>query len=73
MADQRFVTSQNFNDVAKIGLNRKCRQQLHVRDVSSLAAFCFCPLEEKIVNKLCFPRFKLCLHPFPDLISMLTN
>ena len=31
------------------------RQQLHVRDVRGLVAFCFCPLEEKVVNKLCFP------------------
>ena len=34
---------------------RKRRQQLHARDVRGLAAFCFCPLEEKIVNRSCFP------------------
>ena len=34
---------------------RKHRQQLHARDVRGLVAFCFCPLEEKIVNKSCFP------------------
>ena len=31
------------------------RQQLHARDVRGLDAFCFYPLEEKIVNKSCFP------------------
>ena len=30
------------------------RQQLHVRDVRGLVAFCFYLLEEKIVNKSCF-------------------
>ena len=34
---------------------RKRRQQLHARDVRDLAAFCFCPLKAKIVNKSCFP------------------
>ena len=34
---------------------RRGRQQLHVRDVRGLSAFCFCPLEERIVNKSCFP------------------
>ena len=34
---------------------KKRRQQLHARDVRGLAAFCFCPLEEQIVNKSCFP------------------
>ena len=34
---------------------RKRRQQLRARDVKSLAAFCFCPLDEKVVNKSCFP------------------
>ena len=34
---------------------RKRRQQLHMRDVRGFVAFCFCPLEEKIVIKLCFP------------------
>ena len=33
-------------------LVRKRRQQLC--EVRSLVAFCFCPLEEKIVNKSCF-------------------
>ena len=31
------------------------RQQLHARDVKGLIVFCFYPLEEKIVNKSCFP------------------
>ena len=34
---------------------RKRPQQLRARDVRGLAAFCFCPHEEKIVNKSCFP------------------
>ena len=34
---------------------RKRRQQLHARDVRGLVAFCFYPLEEKIVNTSCFP------------------
>ena len=34
---------------------RKSRQQPHARDVRGLVAFWFCPLEEKIVNKSCFP------------------
>ena len=34
---------------------RKRRQQLHAGDVRGLFAFCFYPLEEKIVNKSCFP------------------
>ena len=33
---------------------RKRRQQPHARDVIGLVAFCFYPLEEKIVNKSCF-------------------
>ena len=33
---------------------KKHRHQLHARDVRGLVAFCFCPLEEKIVNKSCF-------------------
>ena len=33
----------------------KCRQQLHTRDVRGLVTFCFCPLEDKVVNQLCFP------------------
>ena len=31
------------------------RQQLHASDVRGLVAFCFDPLEDKIVNKSCFP------------------
>ena len=31
------------------------RQQLHARDVRGLVAFCLYPMEEKIVNKSCFP------------------
>ena len=33
---------------------KKRRQQLYARNVRGLVAFCFYPLEEKIVNKLCF-------------------
>ena len=33
---------------------KKRRQQLHACDVRGLVAFCFYPLEEKIVNKSCF-------------------
>ena len=29
-------------------------QPLHAGDVKGLVAFCFCPLEQKIVNKSCF-------------------
>ena len=53
MADHRFVTSSNFNDVAKS--IRKRRQQLHARHVGGLVAVCFYPLEEKKVNKSGFP------------------
>ena len=34
---------------------KKRRQQLHARDVRGFVAFCFYPLDEKIVNKSCFP------------------
>ena len=34
---------------------KKCRQQLHARDVKGLVAFCFYPLKENMVNKSCFP------------------
>ena len=34
---------------------RKRHQQLNARDVRGLVEFCFYPLEEKIVNKSCFP------------------
>ena len=34
---------------------RKRRQQLYARNVKGLVAICFCPLEEKIVNKSCLP------------------
>ena len=34
---------------------QKRRQQLHARDVRGLVVLCFCPLEEKNVNKSCFP------------------
>ena len=34
---------------------RKRRQQLHARDVRGSVAFCFCPLDEKIVKQSCFP------------------
>ena len=52
-ADPRFVTSSKFNDVTKAV--RKRRQQLHARDGRGFVAFRFCPLEEKIVMKSCFP------------------
>ena len=45
-ADHRFLTSPKSV--------RKRRQQLHARDVRGLVAFCFYPLEEKIVNRSCF-------------------
>ena len=48
-----FVTSPNLK--TSLQSVRKRRQQLHARDVRGLVAFCFCPLEEKIVNKSCFP------------------
>ena len=35
----------------------KRQQQLHARIVKGLVAFCFCPLEEKIVYKSCFRLF----------------
>ena len=41
--------------MTSLKLVRKRRQQLHARDVRGLVALCFCPLEEKIVNKSCFP------------------
>ena len=34
---------------------RKRRQQLHARDVRGLVVYCFCPLEDNIVNKSRFP------------------
>ena len=34
---------------------RKRRQLLHARDVIGFVALCFYPLEEKAVNKSCFP------------------
>ena len=34
---------------------KKRRQLLHARNVRGLVAFCFCPGEENIVNKSCFP------------------
>ena len=46
---------------------KKRRQQLHARDVGGLVAFCFCPLEEKIVNKSCLPSiFKFAPISRPD-------
>ena len=38
---------------------RKHRQQLHARDVRGLVAFCFCPLEAKVVNKSYFPSISM--------------
>ena len=34
---------------------RKRRQELYAPDVGGLVAFCFCPMEEEIVYKSCFP------------------
>ena len=34
---------------------KKRRQQPHARDVRGLVAFCFYHLDEKMVNKSCFP------------------
>ena len=34
---------------------RKRRQHLHAREVRGLVAFCFCPIEEKMLDKSCFP------------------
>ena len=57
--------------MTSLKLVRKRRQQLNTRGVRDIAAFCFCPLEEKIVNKLCFPsifQVQTVLTPFsrPD-------
>ena len=41
-------------DVTKLESVKKHCQQLHARDARGLVAFCFYPLEEKIVNKSCF-------------------
>ena len=49
MAGHRLVTSPNL--MASLKSVRKRRQLLHARDVRGLVAFCFCPLEEEIVNK----------------------
>ena len=46
---------------------RKRRQQLHARDVRGLVAFCFCPLEEKIVDKSCFPSIFKVQTVFPPI------
>ena len=35
-------------------VGKRC-QKLHAHNVRGLVAFCFWPLEVKIVNKLCFP------------------
>ena len=46
---------------------RKRRQQLHARDVRGFVAFCFCSLDEKIVNESCFPSiFKVQTISKPD-------
>ena len=41
--------------MTSLKLAKKCRQQLQARDVRGLGAFCFYPLEEKVVNRSCFP------------------
>ena len=46
---------------------RKHRQQLHMCHVRGLVAFCFCLLEEKIVNKLCFPSVFKVQTVFPPI------
>ena len=48
-------------------LVRKRLQQLHARDVSGLVAFCFYPLEEKIVNKSCFQSIFQVQTVFPPI------
>ena len=47
---------------------KKRRQQLQACDVRGLVAFCFYPLEEKIVNKSCFQSIFQVLAPIsrPD-------
>ena len=41
--------------MSTVDVKHQCNnKQLHARDVRGLAAFCFQPLEEKIVNKSCF-------------------
>ena len=52
---------------------RKRGQQLQARDVIGLVAFCFYPLEEKIINKSCFLFiFKVqTVNPFQDPINTL--
>ena len=40
--------------MTSLKLAKKRRQQLHAHGVRGLVAFCFYPLEEKIVNKSCF-------------------
>ena len=40
--------------MTSLKLVRKRRQKLHARDLRGLVAFCFWPLEVKIVNKSCF-------------------
>ena len=46
---------------------RKRRQQLNARVVGGLAAFCFYPLEEKIVNKSCLPSIFMVQTVFPPI------
>ena len=45
----------------------KRRQQLNARDVRGLVAFCFGPLEEKILNKSCFPYIFKVQTMFPPI------
>ena len=49
------VTKLYFFVMTSLKSIRKGRQQLHARDVRGLVAFCFCPLEEKIVSTSRFP------------------
>ena len=45
--------------MTSLKLVRKHRQQLHMRDMRGLVAFCFCPLEEKVVNKYELNDFRI--------------
>ena len=53
--------------MTSLKLVRKRRKQLHARDVRGLVAFCFCPLEEKFVNKWSFPSICKMQTVFPPI------
>ena len=46
---------------------KKRGQQLHARDMRGSFAFCFYPLEEKVVNKSCFPSIFKVHTAFPPV------